>query len=152
MKRAGQILLEILVAAILLALVIPHIGPLCWQYFGPDWSAYAEMVAQNRALLIANQEKAAYAEAQREIAAMERLRKEREHDAAVAFTKWENQQAKTFRDAFTPRQASLFDKCSAKANGKLTQSQTNRLIRQIWRSERYVTTCQELVSIYDGAQ
>jgi hypothetical protein len=144
MNRAGQILLEVLVAGIFLALVIPPIRPLCWKYFGPDLVAYYGMVAENNALIAQNEQKAASIAQKDREASLEEDRRRRAHDAAVAQAESEHRRAMVLYGAFTERQANLYASCVTEAKGKLGQSQKDRTINQIWMSYAWVRTCQEL--------
>lgn len=146
MSRTGQILLEVLVAAILLVILIPHIPSLCWKYAGPDWEAYYAMVADNNALIVLNEKKAQLANLRHRLAVLEAATLKRKQDAAFATTqaaiaksRFEHGQAMIRFNAFTDRQANLFAQCLAKTDGKISPLQKDRTINNIWTGTR---TCE----------
>lgn len=134
MKRSGQILLELLVAGILLILIVPRVGPLCWKYAGPNWREYSLLVESNRAQVAINASRQALAEIKAHTASVIASTKRRERDI-------EHQQAMKLYDAFTDRQANLYAKCLTEARGKIAETAKDAMIFKIWMSDYGVQDC-----------
>jgi len=143
MSRTGQILLEVLVAAILLVVLIPHISTLCWKYAGPDLGAYSAIVADNNARIILNEQKARLADLRAQLDAMEAAKLKRSHDAVAAEMQLEHRQAMKLFDGFTEHQNTVFAGCLKGAKG-LNQSQKDQMIFNIWLAASEPQNCKEL--------
>jgi hypothetical protein len=144
MSRTGQILIEVLVAAILLAVLIPRIPEICWKYAGPDLMLYSAMVAENNARIVLNEEKTKLADLQGQLVTLENAKLKRQHDAIVAEEQLEHRQAVKLMDRFSERQDAVLAKCIKEAKGKLGGPQKDQIIFNIWLSSTDERSCQEL--------
>jgi hypothetical protein len=143
-NRTGQILLEVLVAAILLVVLIPHIPALCSKYAGPDRAAYSAMVAENNAQIYLNEQKAKLADVRAQLAAMAAAKAKRSHDAVIAEEQLEHREAVKLLDRFSERQDAILAKCVKEAKGKLSEPRKDQMIFNIWLASSDECTCQEL--------
>jgi hypothetical protein len=144
MNRHGQVLIEALLAGILLASVIPHIGPICWKYAGPDWHSYYAMVAANNALIALNEQKARLACLQGELATIEIAKRKQDRAEHNAYA---HEQAMDLLNNFTIGESNVWADCLINANGKqITQAQKDELIRLIHRSagSGTLTPCRDM--------
>lgn len=138
MSRAGQILLEILVAAILLVVLVPQVLRVSWKYAGPDWSAYSAMVAEPERAT------AKLADLRAQLAALEADKLKRRHDAIAAEEQLEHRQAMKLLDGFTESQKTALADCATKAKGRISQSQKDQMVFNIWLAAAEPQSCREL--------
>jgi hypothetical protein len=144
MNRTGQILLEILVAAILLVVLVPYIPTICWKYAGPDWAVYSAMVADNNAQIYLNEQKDKLANLQAQLAALEAAKVKRGHDTISAEMQLEHRQAMKLLDGFNESQKAVLAGCVIEASGRINQSQKDQMIFNIWLAASEPQSCQEL--------
>lgn len=144
MSRTGQILLEVLVAAILLVVLIPQIPRICWKYAGPDWTAYSAMVAANNAQIYLNEQKAKLVDLRAQLAELEAAKLKRSHDAVAAEMQLEHRQAMKLLDGFTESQKTVLAGCVTEAKGRINPSQKDQIIFNIWLAASEPRSCGEL--------
>lgn len=134
MKRSGQVLLEVLVTGILLVIVLPHVAPLCWRYFGPNPAEVSVLLLQNRYLLEVSETKKVQADVLERLSAIRRHSREVARKAEADKIESDHQEALRLYDAFSDRQANLYAKCLTEVRGKMNKIQKDDMIYKIWMS------------------